>query len=364
MNQSLCARFNFGDANIAERLRCIGLTSPVDHDFAEQLQSCVIGPNVDDIVNEFFGSLRQHAAFRDFVSEPSQDERLRATHRQYLLSLGCEFDTPQYFEGRLQVGSAHQRIGVSLDLYQSFFCLLQTLLIRKIPADIQADTDKFDDLLQFILRITSLDLSLAIETYHSDKVSSLEESIASIRGEGEAMRRSLRTDSLTQLCSRAFVIRILKKKLADALASGRALSLVMADLDRFKRINDNHGHIFGDHILENVARRMESGARTSDILGRYGGEEFVLIFDNTTLDVASALAERIRARVFADPMQKDGITEQVSLSLGVAEAQKGDSVESLLARADSALYAAKRAGRNCVRTDLQAEEPQTPAPDY
>lgn len=362
MNQGLCARFDFGDANIAERLRCIGLTSPTDHELAEQLQSRVIAPNVDGIVDEFFASLRQHAAFQDFVSEPSQDERLRATHRQYLLSLGRHFDTPQYFEGRLQVGSAHQRIGVTLGLYQSFFCLLQTLLIRRIPADIQADSERFDDLLQFILRITSLDLSLAIETYHSDKVSSLEESIASIRGEGEAMRRSLRTDSLTQLCSRAFVIRILENSLANALASGRALSVVMADLDHFKRINDNHGHLVGDHILEDVARRMESGARTSDVLGRYGGEEFILVFDDATLELASALAERIRGRVAADPVHKGAIALQVTLSLGVAEARSGDNVESLLARADSALYAAKKAGRNCVRTEMEVEESQTPAP--
>lgn len=362
MNQSLCARFDFGEANIAERLHCIGLTGPTDHELAERLQSRVIQPNVDEIVDEFFASLRRHAAFQEFVSESSQDERLRATHRQYVLSLGRHFDTPQYFEERLKVGSAHQRIGVSLGLYQSFFCLLQTILIRKIPPDIQADPEKFDDLLQFILRITSLDLSLAIETYHSDKVSSLEESIASIRGEGEAMRRSLRTDSLTQLCSRAFIISILRNSLANALASGRALSVVMADLDHFKRINDNHGHLIGDYILEDVARRMESGARTSDVLGRYGGEEFILIFDNATLELASSLAERIRARVAADPIQKGSITLQVTLSLGVAEARSGDNVESLLARADSALYAAKDAGRNRVRTELEVGELQMPAP--
>lgn len=362
MVQSLCARFNFGESNIAERLRCIGLITPTDHELAEKLQSRVIRPNVDGIVDGFFGSLRQHEIFKNLVSEPSQDERLRATHRQYLLSLGREFDTPHYFEGRLQVGSAHQQAGVSLDLYQSFYCLLQTLLIRNIPADVHAEPEEFDELLQFILRITSLDMSLATETYHSDSVSSLERSIVSIRGEGEAMRRSLRTDSLTQLYSRAFVIRMLEDNLTNALASGRALCVVMADLDHFKRINDSHGHLIGDRILEDVARRMESGARTTDVLGRYGGEEFILIFDDATLEAASALADRIRAKVAADPVRKGSVSLQVTLSLGVAEARSGDSVESLLARADAALYAAKDAGRNCVRTELEFEESQIPAP--
>ena len=353
MNQSLCARFNFGDANIAERLRCVDLTSLGDHTMAMQLQSRVIQPNIDGIIDDFYAGLSKHPVFQELVRGHAQVDRLKITQRQYLLSLGRQFDTPHYFETRLQVGSAHQRAGVSLSLYQSYYCLIQNLLIRKIPADIRDAHESFTNLVQFILKITALDMSLAIETYHIDTVSNLEQRIVSIRGEGDVLRRNLRTDSLTQLCSRAFSIRLLKDKLADALASERALSVVMADLDHFKSINDNHGHIVGDRILKDVATRMESGARACDVIGRYGGEEFILVLDNAALDVAYALAERIRTRVAADPVHKGSIDLQVTLSLGVAQARSGDNAESLISRADTALYAAKKAGRNCVRTELQ-----------
>ncbi|MDH3551520.1 MAG: diguanylate cyclase [Gammaproteobacteria bacterium] len=356
MNESLCARFNFGDANIAERLRYVGLNSPSDHTTAKQLHSRVIQPNLDQIIDDFHASLHKHPIFRELMSGHTQVARWRITQRQYLLSLGQQFDTSQYFEARLQVGSAHQRVGVSLSLYQCFYCLMQTLLIQRIPVEIQATPEAYTNLIQFILKITALDMSLAIETYHSDKVNSLEQSIVSIRGEGEVMRRHLQTDSLTQLYSRAFAIRALKEKLADALAQERSLSVVMADVDHFKSINDNHGHIVGDRILKDVATRMESGARTCDVIGRYGGEEFILVLDDAALDLASVLAERIRTRVAADPIHRGSIDLQVTLSLGVAQARSGDNAESLISRADTALYAAKKAGRNCVRTEPQLGE--------
>ncbi len=355
MNQSLCARFDFGDANIAERLRFVGLTSPSDQTIAAQLQTLVIQPNLDQIIDDFHAALAKHPVFRELVKGHAQLARWKITQRQYLLSLGQQFDTPPYFEARLQVGLVHHRVGVSLSLYQCFYCLMQNLLIQRIPAEIQVMPESLINLIQFILKITALDMSLAIETYHSDKVSSLERSIVSIRGEGEVMRRNLRTDSLTQLCSRAFSLRTLKEKLAAALARERPLSLVMADVDHFKSINDSHGHIVGDRILRDVATRMEGSARTSDVIGRYGGEEFILVLDDAALDVAYALAERTRVRVAADPVHRGSIDLHVTISLGVAQARSGDTAESLISRADRALYAAKKAGRNLVRTELDID---------
>jgi len=126
----------------------------------------------------------------------------------------------------------------------------------------------------------------------------------------------------------------------------------MADLDHFKRINDSHGHLVGDRILRDVATRMSTGARNSDVVGRYGGEEFLIIFDAAPLDVARELAERIRLRVMADPFVEQATELAVTVSLGVAQARDDDDVDSLTARADRAMYTAKRAGRNRVRTEL------------
>ena len=355
MSQNLCNRFGFDAAGIAERLRMVGLTGPDDPTVAEELQTQVVQPHIDAIIDEFYDSLGQHPEFLRIVRERGHVNRLKMTQRKYLLNLGNHFDTPEYFEERLRVGTVHQHVGVSLSLYQCFYCLLQNLLISRIPQQIKLNPDSFATLSRFIIKVTSLDMSLAIETYHSEKVSTLEESIDTIRDEGELLRRTLQFDSLTQVCSRPYLLHELRDKLASAQAESRPLSVVMADLDHFKEINDEYGHLIGDHVLRDVATRMVSGARGSDIVGRYGGEEFLIIFDNAELDTAGELAERIRIRVMADPFCEDSSSLWVTTSFGVAQARADDSVESLTSRADRAMYAAKKGGRNRVRTELDIQ---------
>ena len=156
---------------------------------------------------------------------------------------------------------------------------------------------------------------------------------------------------MTRVHSRAFVVQALAERLESAQENGAPLCAVMADLDHFKHINDTYGHLVGDGILHDVATRMVTGARSSDIVGRYGGEEFLIIFEDATLDVARDLAERIRIRVLADPFIEDSTKLFVTVSLGVAESRADDSAESLIGRADRALYEAKSAGRNRVCTE-------------
>ena len=351
MPQSLCTRFGFDNARINEHLGLIGLTAPDDPAIGEELQSHVIQPNIDSIIEEFYESLGQHPAFQAVITDEMHVSHLKMVQRKYLLSMGRKFDTRDYFEERLRVGAAHQRVGVPLSLYQAYFCQLQNMLLAKIPAEIRANTTSYTELARFIVRITSLDMSLAIETYHSSEVSSLEDSIDTIRGEGELLRRTLQFDSLTEVCSRQFLLQELREHLRDAQRHSRPLSVVMADLDHFKDVNDQHGHLVGDHVLRDVATRMVTGARGSDIVGRYGGEEFMIIFDDTGLDTARDLAERIRIRVMADPFHEEVSMLWVTVSFGVAQARPDDTVETLTSRADQAMYVAKRSGRNQVRTE-------------
>ena len=131
------------------------------------------------------------------------------------------------------------------------------------------------------------------------------------------------------------------------------MSIVMADLDHFKDVNDKYGHLIGDHVLRDVATRMVTGARSSDCVGRYGGEEFLIIFDDATLDTARDLAERIRIRIMADPFCEDSVSLWITTSFGVAQARTDDTVETLTSRADRAMYLAKEGGRNQVRTEQE-----------
>ncbi len=356
MTNELCRQFGFDDAAINERLNRLGLGGPAIPMIAEELQSHVVQPCVDEIIEDLFDALGQTAEFQAMVQGQGQINHLKLTQRKYLLSMGRDFGTPDYFESRLRVGAAHERAGVSLSLYQSFYCQLQNLLLALIPAEIRQKPDAFAELAHFIIRITALDMSLAIETYHSTQVHDLEDSITLCREESEVLRRSLRFDTVTRVHSRDFVVQALEQKLSSAQERSEPLCAVMADLDHFKKINDTYGHLVGDKILHDVATRMVTGARSSDIVGRYGGEEFLIIFQDAALDVTRDLAERIRIRVLADPFIEDSAKLFVTVSLGVAEARADESAESLIRRADAAMYEAKAAGRNrvCTEQDIGA----------
>jgi len=350
MEHFLCQRFGFDADGINVRLGLIGLSEPHSVQLSQELQTFVIRPNIDAIIDSFYEVLGRNPQFTEIVRSQSQFSRLKMTQRRYLLSLGEDFDTQQYFEERLRIGAVHQYVDVSLALYHSAYRLLQSLLIDNIPQELQSDPTHFRSLVQFIITITALDMSLTIETYYSDKVVSLERSIGSILDEGRALRRSLQTDSLTNLCSRAFAIEVLKEALPISQEKRRPLSVVMADLDHFKTINDQYGHLIGDKVLAAAASRLTYDSRDGDTIGRYGGEEFIMILDGTDIIDADAtqFAERIRSRMNADPFTVADLSIPVTISLGVAEAWDDDDAESLVARADRALYKAKAAGRDCV----------------
>jgi two-component system cell cycle response regulator len=123
----------------------------------------------------------------------------------------------------------------------------------------------------------------------------------------------------------------------------------MLDADHFKRVNDSHGHQVGDEVLRNLAGRCTKTLRSHDVLGRYGGEEFVIVFPETNLDEATVVAERLRSAIAERPVAAGELSLPVTVSIGLATSARGQTPESLLARADAALYEAKRGGRNLVR---------------
>jgi len=347
----LCESGSFDREAIAQRLSLLGLAGPESRAQGEALQERVIRPNSDAIVDTFYGSLVGIEGFSEIVSEFSDADRLKNTQLRYLQSLGVGFDQRQYFEERLRIGSVHNRIGVPQSLYQCSFQMLQFLLIRHIPRQLQSDRSAFECMIEFILKITALDMSLAVESYCAARVFGLEESLKSVRGEKERLHHLSVTDWLTDLHNHSFSRQYLAESLDRATREESPLCVIMADLDHFKEINDVHGHLVGDQVLRIAAARMISGARAGDEIGRYGGEEFLFILRNTDIAAGKDVAERVRLRVNSDSVRSKNAKIKVSLSLGIAQARVGDNVDALIDRADAALYAAKLAGRDCVRLE-------------
>ena len=157
------------------------------------------------------------------------------------------------------------------------------------------------------------------------------------------------TDGLTGLFNRRHVLALADQEYARARRFERPLSALMIDIDHFKQVNDTHGHATGDQVLAEVGRRLRSSVRTIDIVGRYGGEEFVLVLPETALPGAGLLGERLRRGMAASPIATLAGALSITMSVGVATTQPTVSdVATLIANADSALYAAKQAGRNRV----------------
>jgi diguanylate cyclase len=176
------------------------------------------------------------------------------------------------------------------------------------------------------------------------EIQQLQENLAVVRTE------SL-TDPLTTLSNRKFFDTALEKAIAEAKAKGEPLSLMLTDIDHFKAFNDNFGHLTGDQVLRLVAVSVKQNVKGQDIAARYGGEEFAIALPNTILRSATTVADQIRRAVMTKELMKRSTGEhlgRVTISIGVAALRPTDSSQSLIERADTCLYAAKRGGRNRV----------------
>ncbi len=173
----------------------------------------------------------------------------------------------------------------------------------------------------------------------------------------DRLRDSSRRDGLTGLYNRTYFHEGFEKLLADARDARRPLSLLMIDLDHFKSINDEHGHLVGDDCLRRAAKRIGDTLRPHDaLLARFGGEEFVVALPDTHLSSAVAIAESVRQSLVAEPCESQGLRIRISASIGVHTVSPDamDDIDDAFDTADKALYAAKANGRDCVRTSITA----------
>lgn len=165
----------------------------------------------------------------------------------------------------------------------------------------------------------------------------------------EAIYRMTIIDGLTGAHNKRFLIDFLDRELARAMRYARPMSLVMFDLDHFKKVNDTHGHLTGDHVLRELTRRIAARIRREELLARYGGEEFVVVLPEADHQGALQFAEQIRGLVADEAVEFEGNILHMTISLGVAT-YSGESIDvnAFIKQADDNLYRAKNGGRNRV----------------
>jgi diguanylate cyclase (GGDEF)-like protein len=182
----------------------------------------------------------------------------------------------------------------------------------------------------------------------SQRILELEDRLVEAR---ESMRFQATHDLLTSLWNRGVISELLVREIGRSRRERNCTAVMMCDIDHFKSVNDSFGHAAGDDVLREVSRRLQTSVRSYDMVGRYGGEEFLVVLNKCDPASSVARAENLRSVIFSRPVQLPAGPLSVSISIGLAlsnDFPKCD-VEELLLQADKALYAAKAAGRNCVR---------------
>lgn len=351
MNKSFpyCEVFGFDEKAIATRLRLMDMGETQEF-YSGVFHKKVLAEKDKEIIDGFYEQISKKPEFQQILKQGGFDlAALKRTQAHYIDTLGIDFKSMSYFEDRLRIGWIHAQVGVPLSLYQSAYRAMQELMIGAV-CEVCADDDERMNLMSYVLKISNLDMSLAITAYYHTQVNELQESIRSMQTEHLDLLHKANTDSLTRLHTREVIKTQLAKDLLKLYDHTGSLYLIMADLDFFKNVNDEYGHLTGDYVLKDVAKRLRQSLRDIDMVGRYGGEEFIILLKNKTLEQAQLIAERIRNHIGSSPINANGQAINITMSQGLARGQVGDDADDLIERADRALYEAKRSGRNCVIT--------------
>ncbi len=180
------------------------------------------------------------------------------------------------------------------------------------------------------------------------QVAAAEQQIEKLRSELELMSRLVREDQLTGALNRRGLDEALAREVARAERAGASLCVAMIDIDDFKNINDSFGHQVGDIVLVHLVSLIRETIRNNDLIGRYGGDEFLLLLPELQMEEASAVMDRLRREVAAKPLSWGNHRLVVSFSIGVAARVSGEEGIALVQRADQALYAVKRVGKDRI----------------
>ncbi len=199
------------------------------------------------------------------------------------------------------------------------------------------------------------ELELKARLLVGKRILDLQEELVSAR---ESMRHAATHDSLTEVMNRGEILAMLERELERSRRERRNLAIILGDIDHFKSVNDNLGHLFGDEALREISRRLRTQLRIYDGVGRYGGEEFLLILPNCDLPNGLQRANALREFIASSPVAYSGDAKLITMSMGVAvSAGVGKSeVEALLSQADAGLYRAKENGRNRVEHIVSARK--------
>lgn len=346
-DQSLLEQMRITDFEIENRKMLFNF-SHSDADALIRFHS-VAESHIEMVVTQFYEQQTSVPEIALLIGDSDTLARLRAAQRKYILDLFSGVYDLSYVNNRLRIGLVHKRIGVEPKLYLAGIHTLKQLLNTLISDNIGEIPERLMTL-QALEKLFMFDIALVFETY----IRSLVAEIESSREKSEQYARALeekvrertqqledvsRTDPLTGLLNTRHLSETLTKALRQAERRCEPLALAYIDVNDFKLINDQHGHLHGDEILRYVATTIRRILRTEDSCFRYGGDEFCIVLPNCTQEQAELIVTR---RLYEEMIQRE---ECVSLSVGCASTGPHEfcSPEALIRQADERMYVMKAA---------------------
>lgn len=309
----------------------------------------VVDKNIEEIVEEFYSTILPFSEMDRVIGDAETLRRLKNHQRSYILSLFDGQYDEEYVHSRLRVGVVHKRIGVEPKFYVSAVYNLSSIL-RRVVISNNSHCSTCEESLSAIDKIIMFDLSLTFDTFINslmDEVKrskeqleqyteSLEEIIAD---RTKLLREQARHDGLTNLLNQHSFYTELKRELLRGQRRNNSTALIYFDLDGFKKLNDSKGHRRGDEILVEVADAMRNSLRETDILARYGGDEFCVILPESYIEEAEQVCNKLRDAIKVS-IQDSGVS--CSIGLAISSPEKNYDANTLVKKADSAMYEAKK----------------------
>lgn len=331
MEYPLCLHYGFIQSRIDEILRLLELGER-DQATAAQLQSQVILPGLSAITEEFYNYLQMHREFKEYFTVGEQLTRMTEMQEQYLRSLGVNFHAPGYFEERLRVGITHSHINMPPRLYECAYTKLKQLIVEHIPATL--DKDSRSKLSGFIDRIISLDMTLALESYFQSRIDTMQTSLSELEAAQEKMRKQSIIDTATGAASRNAVLGFIKECLALQSKGGEPVSIAMCRLEDIQQVNTEYGRMVGDVVLKKAVEKILPLIRKSDMLGRYGGTEFLLVLRAVDAGRADKIMKKLADNFAEAPIAIKDKHFPIKLGTWLTSTMSGDELPAVLARLD------------------------------
>ena len=330
------------DNRIEPYLDLFGITDE-DIPRLRQIQK-LIAPTIDVLMEEFYDRLLQQPKVQTIFRNTDMIQRAKQAQKSHWMDWVFAGSLNQeYLERCRRIGEVHLNHQVSPDYYLYGYEFLQRQIRRLLLISLESSPERVA-IIETLGKAIFLDMSLALAVY-CDEMS---------RGWRENSYR----DFLTKLWNRRGLEEHFSSLLHQADRHQRPISLAMMDLDKFKRINDALGHDFGDEVLREISKTISGIIRGEDLAGRWGGEEFLIIFPEANLNQAYEICERTRKAIEQRVIEWGDRKSGVTISIGLDQWQAGESdLMAAIQRADQALYAAKAAGRNRVSCSALLESP-------